>query len=112
MNYSDEQLYNMGLIRDQRRRYVLVNKDFETGTHIQERDMNIFSFLSGKRLFIYLVYTVSLGIFKLPLIVSVLLALVVFIAFYLFENFYFFKEKVTLKLAKQDIRVLHGLPFQ
>lgn len=111
MNYTDEQLFNMGLIRDRRRRYVKVNLKTQSGLHIPDKAMRMYTFLSGKRLFIYLVFVMSLGMLKTSMSVALLMTAIALIGFMAYEKFVFYKDKTEIKLTEQDIRILESKDY-
>lgn len=106
MNYTQDQLFNMGLIRDRRRRFVKPLQDNEHAYHIPDKEMKKYSFLSAKTMYTYLVFVMSVGVMNVQLAPSLILSVILYLALTLFEKKKFYKDKQVLKLHHDDVKVI------
>lgn len=111
MNYTPEQLYGMGLIRDRRRRILKPIKGSEHAYHILEKEMKRYTFLSSKLMYLSLFYVVSLGLLKQSIFISFVLALIVFIGIQIFSTLFYSKDRAQIKLHVDDIKLVNSKEF-
>lgn len=111
MNYTDEQLFNLGLIRDRRRRFVLPDANQTSGKHIAANDMKKFSILSSKRMFVSLFFILNLGILKQSVTLSLGIAALIALGAWIYETKFLEPRMSPLKLSEAEIKTLNSLPF-
>ena len=111
MNYTDEQLFNLGLIRDRRRRYVLPDANQTSGKQIAANDMKKYSILASKRMFISLLFILSLGILNQSVTISLGIAALLALAAWLYQTKFLEPKMVPLKLSESEIKTLNAAPF-
>ncbi|CAM2796040.1 hypothetical protein [Erysipelothrix tonsillarum] len=109
MNFTDEELFKMDMIKDKRRRLLYLIKGKQEGYHIQEREMKIMNIITGRNLWVLLGFVMSYGLLRQSLLVSVVVAIVIFIAFYVYEKYFFLKERNIIKISDQDYAKLTSL---
>ncbi|QIK70236.1 hypothetical protein G7062_08000 [Erysipelothrix sp. HDW6C] len=102
-NTKVDDITKYGLIKDKRRRIIWVIKGTNEGYHIPEKDMKSIPILDGKYMWALLIFVLSTGLLKWPLLVSVGLAALVYGAFELYTRFVFLKKKQILKISADDM---------
>ncbi|AGN24257.1 hypothetical protein K210_03170 [Erysipelothrix rhusiopathiae SY1027] len=89
MNFTDEELFKMNMLKDKRRRLLYIIKGKQEGYHILEREMKVMNIITGRNLWVLLGFVMSYGLLRQSLLVSVIVSIVIFIGFYLYEKFFF-----------------------
>ncbi|AZK44186.1 MULTISPECIES: hypothetical protein [Erysipelothrix] len=109
MNFTDEELFKMDMLKDKRRRLLYVIKGKQEGYHILEREMKIMNIITGRNLWVLLGFVLSYGLLRQSLLVSVIVSVVVFIGFYLYEKYIFLKDRNIIKISDEDYAKLNSL---
>ncbi|QIK57395.1 hypothetical protein G7059_05860 [Erysipelothrix sp. HDW6A] len=103
MKYTEEQLLGYGVIKDRRRRYLLVIPGTNEGYNIQERNMKYVAIESTKIIWITLSFVVGLGIFKLPIWLCSILTALTFVGFIIFKKYFMLRDVKKIKVIDEDL---------
>lgn len=111
MNYTTEQLYGMGLIKDRRRRIIKPIEGSDHGYHILDKEMKRYSFLSSKLMYLSLFYVISVGLLKQSIFISLLLCCLVWIPMFIFNARFFSDSRAQIKLHVDDLKTVASKEF-
>lgn len=109
MNFTDEELFKMNMLKDKRRRLLYIIKGKQEGYHILEREMKVMNIITGRNLWVLLGFVMSYGLLRQSLLVSVIVSIVIFIGFYLYEKFFFLKDRNIIKISDEDYSKLNSM---
>ncbi|CAM4245845.1 hypothetical protein H9L01_09030 [Erysipelothrix inopinata] len=102
MNHTDEDLIKMNVFKDKRRRMLYLIKGKQEGYHLQESDLKILNLLDGRKMWSLMIFVMMLGIFKIQIIWSIAVPVVVYIAMTLYFKFVFLKDRNIVKISDAD----------
>ncbi|WP_159648591.1 hypothetical protein [Erysipelothrix aquatica] len=103
-----EELYQFGIIKDKRRRLILVIPNKQEGYHLQAGDMTKVRLLDGQYIWAALLFVLGIGLLKLPLIAVTVFAVAVIVGFEVFKRFVFLKDKQIIKISDTDYAKLES----